>query len=413
LSIGFSQSYDFKKLTLNKEYLKKYAQTIAINKSVSFEKTTRAGEGVTNMELFNNWAPLFPILAPQEMPDGWILQSLEESQKSEDAYVGNFAMHIESTYHDIDDQGNQDLFGGLGAIGNVEIDMIAGTVDVTQGEPFTERPSSMTFAVKGNLIGFDTAIILFQSTLNGTQIIGSGVGLLGADDVTDEYQIYTIPIAYETTISPDTIQLIATSSGVGLFGDPDTGEMMDIGTLTEGSYIVVDNIVLNYTNDNTNEIEFYVENKAEEALENVKIDIYTEDEIITTGYTNEEGILSFNLNDGTFDYIVSLEDYDNKAGSFVAENQEEPIMIILEQTEENNVEGSTLNIVSLYPNPTNGLLTIENVNGAKVEIFNMIGKTIAVFETTDKDLRIDLSNYNIGTYIIKVDNKVHRINLVK
>ncbi|MDA3910651.1 MAG: T9SS type A sorting domain-containing protein [Bacteroidales bacterium] len=73
--------------------------------------------------------------------------------------------------------------------------------------------------------------------------------------------------------------------------------------------------------------------------------------------------------------------------------------------------------VNVYPNPTSGQLTIENVNGADVEVFNLVGQRVYTAKNVDKNMTVDLSNLSEGTYIVKVSGtntfKTQKINIVK
>jgi hypothetical protein len=64
------------------------------------------------------------------------------------------------------------------------------------------------------------------------------------------------------------------------------------------------------------------------------------------------------------------------------------------------VESFTLN-----PNPTNGIVNINNVNGEIVEVYTISGK--ALFKTNTSV--IDLSAYPQGMYLIKMGAKVGKV----
>jgi hypothetical protein len=63
---------------------------------------------------------------------------------------------------------------------------------------------------------------------------------------------------------------------------------------------------------------------------------------------------------------------------------------------------TALSAISLYPNPTQNVLNIENVSmDTKVELIDITGKTILVQELS-ADTQVDLSNYSAGVYILKL-----------
>ncbi|MEA1874406.1 MAG: T9SS type A sorting domain-containing protein [Bacteroidota bacterium] len=73
--------------------------------------------------------------------------------------------------------------------------------------------------------------------------------------------------------------------------------------------------------------------------------------------------------------------------------------------------------VNVYPNPTTGQITIENVRGADVEVFNLVGQRVYTATNMDQNMSIDLSNLSEGTYIVKISGtntfKTQKINIVK
>ena len=76
------------------------------------------------------------------------------------------------------------------------------------------------------------------------------------------------------------------------------------------------------------------------------------------------------------------------------------------------------NNVSVYPNPTTGLLNVNNlVENSTIKVYNMIGAEVAVVENANQFNTIDLSSYNEGTYLVKIFSNnniiVKKVNLVK
>ena len=61
-----------------------------------------------------------------------------------------------------------------------------------------------------------------------------------------------------------------------------------------------------------------------------------------------------------------------------------------------NLENST---VSIYPNPTTGIFSVEGLNISKVEILDITGRTI---KTVNNKFTFDLSNENAGIYFVKI-----------
>jgi len=62
------------------------------------------------------------------------------------------------------------------------------------------------------------------------------------------------------------------------------------------------------------------------------------------------------------------------------------------------------NNISIYPNPTNGNITITNIANSNVEITDINGRVVMSQFASSDMLSMDLSNFDKGTYIVKIIN---------
>ena len=71
--------------------------------------------------------------------------------------------------------------------------------------------------------------------------------------------------------------------------------------------------------------------------------------------------------------------------------------------EEDDVKSSRFN---LYPNPTNGFITIELEKASKYElsIVNVLGQTVYTNSIFKINNRVDLSSFEIGVYTIELSD---------
>ncbi len=73
--------------------------------------------------------------------------------------------------------------------------------------------------------------------------------------------------------------------------------------------------------------------------------------------------------------------------------------------------------ISIYPNPSTGIVNINNVEGATIEVLNMVGQVVKTIENAAAINSIDLSNNANGTYFVKVVNgnevSTTKINILK
>ena len=70
------------------------------------------------------------------------------------------------------------------------------------------------------------------------------------------------------------------------------------------------------------------------------------------------------------------------------------------------VETNTLNGVSVYPNPSEGIITIANDNNDEntIVISNVAGQVV-YNQSSSADTSIDLSSFGSGLYVVNVSNE--------
>jgi hypothetical protein len=96
---------------------------------------------------------------------------------------------------------------------------------------------------------------------------------------------------------------------------------------------------------------------------------------------------------------------------------EAALLIQLELKGMTSVGQNTYNDFEVYPNPTNGVIRIENVKDATVEVFDMLGKRVAVVDNAEYQTSIDLGAFAEGSYIVRVTANegvgMRKVNLIK
>ncbi len=123
------------------------------------------------------------------------------------------------------------LVGGLSVIGHVQ------GMGIAEGEPYTKRPVFVSLYAQGNLMNNDTSIVLVRLS-KGNTVVAEALGLFGPDDLSNTWTQKKLTFEYVNDMTPNTIQMRISSSGVGFFND------VNIGTLTAGSYIEIDKLSL-------------------------------------------------------------------------------------------------------------------------------------------------------------------------
>ena len=109
--------------------------------------------------------------------------------------------------------------------------------------------------------------------------------------------------------------------------------------------------------------------------------------------------------------------FDILADNGVAQNTATYYAIVDEDNCSGDITETELSNLSIYPNPSTGIVNINNAQGADIFVYNIVGGLVASVKNANAVATVDLSTYAEGTYIVKVvsDNNVvsQRINIVK
>ena len=144
---------------------------------------------------------------------------------------------------------------------------------------------------------------------------------------------------------------------------------------------------------------------------------------------NEAGLLAyykFNQGNGAEDNIsiTTLTDASGNANNGTLTNfaltgttsnflSGSPIVTGTTCTTLNATNFEVANNIKMYPNPTNGIFTIETQEVCTVEVFDMIGKKVYSNKLSVGSSTIDLSNYTNGIYLLTVTNQKGNSNSFK
>ena len=126
---------------------------------------------------------------------------------------------------------------------------------------------------------------------------------------------------------------------------------------------------------------------------------------IDSSYLNIwEGITSYvNLadvtNDGNLDMLVG-----NYSGGVAFYKGDTSAVVI--SVKENKI----ISELGIYPNPTKNNITLDlgnnDINNARIEITDLLGKTIYYQKVSEKKITLSLGNYSRGVYLIKFSNNI-------
>ena len=78
-----------------------------------------------------------------------------------------------------------------------------------------------------------------------------------------------------------------------------------------------------------------------------------------------------------------------------------------------SAEENIAEAIAVYPNPTSSMVTIANAEGKDIVVVNSLGQVVASIENAAANQTIDVTNFANGTYFVKVDAEVVKLNVVK
>lgn len=121
-----------------------------------------------------------------------------------------------------------------------------------------------------------------------------------------------------------------------------------------------------------------------------------------TTSTEENPTMNYTTN-GTYNVVLTAT---NECGTSVATDS-----ITIDLCTE--IEENAANEISIYPNPANNVITIANAENANVEFVNALGQTVMTKNGISNNQSVDISNLVSGTYFIKINEKVIKVNIIR
>jgi hypothetical protein len=109
-------------------------------------------------------------------------------------------------------------------------------------------------------------------------------------------------------------------------------------------------------------------------------------------YAGQTIYIGFNHVDSD-NYVLMIDDFSVALGTAAEEN--------------------IADAIAVYPNPTSDMVTIANAEGKDIIVVNSLGQVVASIENAAANQTIDVTNFANGTYFVKVDGEVVKLNVVK
>jgi agmatine/peptidylarginine deiminase len=161
------------------------------------------------------------------------------------------------------------------------------------------------------------------------------------------------------------------------------------------------------TFDDIDEVTFTITNNTDQPFELTAID-----ELQTDYLDINHNQLPVTLEVGesfevTVSVFVSVKGYVTTVIEIVSSIATQMVTVNIQEYLVDAVNDNLFAATKLYPNPTEGFFTVEGINVAKLEVYNLVGQK--VFETENRERKtenyINASNWNKGIYLVNIINQ--------
>ncbi len=110
-------------------------------------------------------------------------------------------------------------------------------------------------------------------------------------------------------------------------------------------------------------------------------------------------------------------DGQGMGGINVTNDAAAPAIALGTVTPTSTIATSEANEITMFPNPSNGIVNFTNVENATIEVYNMMGQVVASESNANANASIDLSGVANGNYIVRIvkDGEIatSKLNIVK
>lgn len=124
----------------------------------------------------------------------------------------------------------------------------------------------------------------------------------------------------------------------------------------------------------------------------------------TISINSSTGIVTGNpTQQGIYVIAVKCEEFRNgfKIGEVIRDSEVPAVICSLASTDELDLNKS----IKVYPNPSNGLFTIETIDNTTMEVFDVYGKLVHSANLTEMKNRVELNSFANGIYTMRFTSK--------
>ena len=145
-------------------------------------------------------------------------------------------------------------------------------------------------------------------------------------------------------------------------------------------------------------ITFNVTDENSNAVEGAKVSIDGSSELTT----NSNGKATIDTSNGSYDYTVSKDGYNDKSGSFKVAGEALTENVTLSESA-TNINLAEAGNIEIYPNPASDYIMIESAREIEnIKIFNLLGEIVSVENTVTEKIRMNIDGLQQGVYMMKI-----------
>jgi hypothetical protein len=187
-----------------------------------------------------------------------------------------------------------------------------------------------------------------------------------------------------------------------LSGEYDWKVMADNYVADSGTVVVDQATTLDVELDvQTYTVTFNVMDESDEsAIDGAEVTIDSESKT-----TFSDGVVEFKLANGSYDYTVTADNYEDASGSITVDGQAVTENVMMTSTS-TGIDNPLAEKLKVFPNPSDGNITIQgaNIRNAQVSILNSIGKNVKQMKLKDNTNYLNLNDLKPGFYFIKIED---------
>jgi Leucine-rich repeat (LRR) protein len=213
-----------------------------------------------------------------------------------------------------------------------------------------------------------------------------------------EAAVITIEGGTSVTTNSSGVATLDTVNGTYNYTVTKTGYNDASGSITVSNAPISEAVTLTEV---TYTVTFNVTDEGSDAIEGATVSITGEEDQTT----NSSGVATFDLTNGTYDYTVTADGYEDASGNFTVSGADITEDVSLSETV-SKIDIPTASSIKIYPNPASETLNIESkLEIESIRILTVIGEEVMIIKPESLTKTVNISSLRNGLYLIQLNFK--------